>query len=163
MLYRRWKAVIRKTRVVAVRRWCWIFFSAHETSRERAYCACSRCRWWLFALFSSRLSIVSQSFLPLSGRRLARYILQYCLKEPLNPKQPNNLHGTVRIGTELQMRGGIEDNSKIIFLFLNKNLSCYPSLEPYRRGGGSNDGSQNIFLWEIWLIVPKLSLLPLLI
>ena len=31
---------------------------------------------------------------------------------------------------ELQIRGGIEDNSKIIFLFLNKNICCDPSLEP---------------------------------
>ena len=59
------------------------------------------------------------------------------------------------------MSGGIEDNSKIIFLFLNENISCDPSLEPSRRGG-SNDGSQNIFYGEIWLIIPKLSLLPLL-
>ena len=27
---------------------------------------------------------------------------------------------------------GIEDNSKIIFLFLNENLCCDPSLEPSR-------------------------------
>ena len=31
---------------------------------------------------------------------------------------------------ELQVRGGIEDNSKIIFLFLNENICCDPSLEP---------------------------------
>ena len=38
-----------------------------------------------------------------------------------------------------------------------------PSLEPSRRGG-SNDGSQNMFIYgEIWLIIPKLSQLPLLI
>ena len=32
--------------------------------------------------------------------------------------------------TELQIRGGIEDNSEIIFIFLNKNICCDPSLEP---------------------------------
>ena len=42
----------------------------------------------------------------------------------------------------LQIRGGIEDNSKIIFLLLNKNIIwCDPSLEPSQRDG-SNDGSQ---------------------
>ena len=30
---------------------------------------------------------------------------------------------------ELQGREGIEDNSKIIFLFLNENICCDPSLE----------------------------------
>ena len=33
--------------------------------------------------------------------------------------------------TELQIRGGIQDNSEIIFLvFLNENICCDPSLEP---------------------------------
>ena len=31
--------------------------------------------------------------------------------------------------SELQIGGGIEDNSKMIFLFLNANICCYPSLE----------------------------------
>ena len=35
----------------------------------------------------------------------------------------------VDIYTELQIRGGTEDNSKIIFLFLNENICCDPSLE----------------------------------
>ena len=38
------------------------------------------------------------------------------------------------------------DNSKIIFLFLNENIYCDPSLEPSLRDG-SNDGSQNMFSW----------------
>ena len=41
---------------------------------------------------------------------------------------------------ELQIRGGIEDNSKIVFLLLNENICCDPSLERSRRDG-SNDGS----------------------
>ena len=41
---------------------------------------------------------------------------------------------------------GIEDNSKIIFLFLNENIYRDPSLEPSQRDG-SNDWSQNMFLW----------------
>ena len=36
------------------------------------------------------------------------------------------------IESELQIRGGIADNSKTIFLFLNENISCDPSLEPSR-------------------------------
>ena len=44
---------------------------------------------------------------------------------------------------ELQMRGGTEDNSKIIFLSLNENLCCDPTLELSKRDG-SNDGSQNV-------------------
>ena len=66
---------------------------------------------------------------------------------------------------ELQIRGVIKYNSKIMFLFLNKNIGCYPSLE-LSRLGDSNDGSQNMLLFfygEIWLIIPKLSLLSLLI
>ena len=34
--------------------------------------------------------------------------------------------------TELQIRRGTENNSKVIFLFLNKNICCDPSLEPSR-------------------------------
>ena len=41
-----------------------------------------------------------------------------------------------QILSELQIRGGIEDNSKII---LNKNVCCDPSLEPSQQDG-SNDG-----------------------
>ena len=47
----------------------------------------------------------------------------------------------------LQIRGHIEDNSEIVFLFLNGNIWCDPSLEPARQDG-SNDGSQNMFLWR---------------
>ena len=47
------------------------------------------------------------------------------------------------------------------FLILNET-SCDPSLEPSGQEG-SSDGSQNMFYGEIWLIIPKLSLLPLLI
>ena len=35
----------------------------------------------------------------------------------------------------------------IIFLFLNENVFCDPSLEP-SGGDGSNDGSENMFLWR---------------
>ena len=46
--------------------------------------------------------------------------------------------------SELQIRGGIVDNSKVIILILQKNICCDPSLEPSRRDG-SNDGSQHMF------------------
>ena len=58
-----------------------------------------------------------------------------------------------------KMRGGIEDNSKIIFL--NTNICCDPSLEPSGLDG-SNDGSQNMFLWRN-MNISILSLLSLLI
>ena len=49
---------------------------------------------------------------------------------------------------ELQIREGIEDNSKIyFFLFLNKNICCDTSLELSHRDS-SNDRSQNMFLWR---------------
>ena len=56
---------------------------------------------------------------------------------------------TLIINAELQIREGIENNLKIIifFLFLNENTFCDPSLELSRRDG-SNDVSQNMFLWR---------------
>ena len=56
-------------------------------SRARAYCARSRCGWGVFGHFYSQLS-----FSPLSPSlwETARYRLKYCLKGPLNPKQPTN-------------------------------------------------------------------------
>ena len=63
--------------------------------------------------------------------------------------------------SELQIRGEIEDNSKIIVLFLNKNICCDPSLEP-SRCDGSNDGYNISFKGVILKIILKLSLLPFL-
>ena len=56
-------------------------------SRTRACCACSRCGWGLFGHFYS-----IYPFSPLSPFlwETARYRLKYCLKGPLNPKQPTN-------------------------------------------------------------------------
>ena len=64
------------------------------------------------------------------------------------------------MSVELQIRGGIEDKSKIIFLFLNENICC-----------AANRlfemilimGHKICFYGEIRLIIPKFSLLPLLI
>ena len=58
-----------------------------DYSRARAYCACSRCGWGLFGHFYSLFL-----FSPLSPSlwETARYRLKYCLKGPLNPKQPTN-------------------------------------------------------------------------
>ena len=54
--------------------------------------------------------------------------------------------GTPR--TELQIRGGIEDNSKIFFfLFLNENICCDSSLEQSLRDC-SNEGLQNMLIWR---------------
>ena len=58
-----------------------------DYSRARACCACSRCGWGLFGIFS-----LICPFSPLSPSlwETARYRLIYCLKGPLNPKQPTN-------------------------------------------------------------------------
>ena len=48
--------------------------------------------------------------------------------------------------SELQIRGGIKDNSKMIFLISRQKHYCDPSLELSRQEG-CNDGSQNMFLW----------------
>ena len=73
-------------------RWCWVTSSAgasynFDYSRARAYCACSRCGWGVFGIFTLvyPFSCASPS---LWGT--ARYKLKYCLKGPLNPKQPTN-------------------------------------------------------------------------
>ena len=60
-----------------------------DDSRARAYCSCSRCGWGLFGHFFPHLSILFSS--P-SLWETARYRLKYCLKGPLNPKQPTNQH-----------------------------------------------------------------------
>ena len=46
--------------------------------------------------------------------------------------------------SKLQIRKGIEDNSKIFVLFLNKNIRCDPSLE-LSWLDCSNDGLQHTF------------------
>ena len=71
---------------------------------RRAYCACSG--WGLLDI-SSHLSF---SFLSPSLWETVRYRLKYCLKGPLNPKQPKNVallfnvHGKhLRTGREGQL------------------------------------------------------------
>ena len=61
----------------------------------RAYYTCSRCGLGLFGHFYSHLS-----FSPLSPSlwETARYRLKYCLKGPLNPKQPTNQLIWIRVG-----------------------------------------------------------------
>ena len=54
---------------------------------------------------------------------------------------------TGSINSEFQIRGGIKDNSRIIFLILNENICCDPLLDTSRRDG-SNDGSQNMLFWR---------------
>ena len=54
-----------------------------------------------------------------------------------------NYGGCSHQDSELQIRGGIEDNSRIIFL-INEKICCDPSLESSRRDG-YNDRSQHMF------------------
>ena len=57
-----------------------------DYSRARAYCACSGCGWGLFGhYFLYPFSPLSPSFW-----ETARCGLKYCLKGPLNPKQPTD-------------------------------------------------------------------------
>ena len=58
-----------------------------EDSRARAYCACSRCGWGCLDIFSI---IFHFSLLSPSLWETALYRLKYCLKGPLNPRQPAN-------------------------------------------------------------------------
>ena len=65
-----------------------------DDRRARAYCTCSRCGWGLFGHFFSLIYLFS--LLSPSLWETARYRLKYCLKGPLNPKQPTyerNLSG----------------------------------------------------------------------
>ena len=57
-----------------------------NNSRARAYCAFSRCRWVVWTFFLS--SIFPLFYLPLL--ETIRNRLKYCLKGPLNQKQPTN-------------------------------------------------------------------------
>ena len=70
-----------------------------DASRARAYCACSRFVlgfvWPFFSLVYHYSLFLSLSLsLSLSLWETARHRLQYCLKGPLNPKQPTN-HPTI--------------------------------------------------------------------
>ena len=75
---------------VRVVRWSWVNFQGRGrpnnfySGRARAYCACSRCGWVIWTIFS-HLSILFH--LPLSGKRPI-YRLKYCLKGPLPPPPP---------------------------------------------------------------------------
>ena len=58
-----------------------------DNSRARAYCACSRCGRDGLDIFSL---IYHFSLLSPILWETARYRPKYCLKGPLNPKQPTN-------------------------------------------------------------------------
>ena len=73
-------------------RWCWVNFQCQgvlqlDYSRARAYCTCSRCGWGCLDIFT--LIYPFSSLSPYLWET-ARYRLKYCLKGPLNPKQPTN-------------------------------------------------------------------------
>ena len=63
---------------------------------------------------------------------------------------------------ELQIRGGMENNSKIIFLISQGNICCEASLE-LSCGNSSNEGFNICFKGVIWKIFLELSLTPILI
>ena len=55
------------------------------------------------------------------------------------------LWGNFSFPTELQIREGIDIDSKIISLFLSETIHCDHSLEP-SRWDNSNEGSQYVFM-----------------
>ena len=68
-----------------------------------------------------------------------------------------SIHQSVTIpSTELQIRGGIADNSKIIFSYFSTKTCYNPSLELSR--DGPNNVSQNMFLWRNMAAYSGLSL-----
>ena len=79
-----------------------------ENSRARAFCACSSCGLGLFGLFFIP-SIITLYFL---GRRYDS--LNYCLKGPLNLKQP------ISLAFQLlkQSENGNKDNSVALSMLL---------------------------------------------
>ena len=83
-----------KNRGGRVVQWCWVKLPVpgHHLyyRRTRASCTCSRCGWRLFGHFYSHLSFLLLSSLSPSLWETARYRLKYCLKGPLNSKQPTN-------------------------------------------------------------------------
>ena len=109
-------------------RWCWVNFQCRGVlqfgySRARAYCSRSRCGWRLFGHFYSHLSF------PLSPSlwETARYRLKYCLKGPLNQKQPTNQPTNVltvksRPNKLISNNGYISELSTVSFFFYQSNL-----------------------------------------
>ena len=74
-------------------RWCTASAGASynlDYSRARAYCTGSMCGWGLFGHFFIFSLIYPFSILSPSLWETAHYRLKYCLKGPLNPKQPTN-------------------------------------------------------------------------
>ena len=65
------------------------------------------------------------------------------LNQEITPRKSIYTSVSCRL-SELQIRGVIENNSKIIFLFLNKIIFCDPSLEVSRLNT-SNDMLQHMF------------------
>ena len=63
-----------------------------DDSRARAYCACSRCGIGGAGGACLNIFTLNYPFFLLSPSlwETARYRLKYCLKGPLNPKQPTN-------------------------------------------------------------------------
>ena len=83
-----------------------------EWSRARAYCACSRCGWGLFGIFSL---VYHFSFLSPSLWETARYRLKYCLKGPLSQPANNQETRKLTIGKysncyTTNLRGGQFEN-----------------------------------------------------
>ena len=82
-----------------------------DDSRARAYCACSRCGLGVCLDIFSLIYLFS--FRSPSLWETARYRLKYCLKGPLNPKQPTNQPTALAVGAG----GGCSDILNVIYLY----------------------------------------------
>ena len=90
-----------------------------DYSRVRACCACSRCGWgdvWTFFPLIYPFSPLSPSLW-----ETVRYRLKYCLKRPLNPKQPTNQPTTAQMKFASEARP-----SQYIVPFDNTGPTCMP-------------------------------------
>ena len=97
-------------------RWCWVNFQCRGVlqfgySRARAYCARSRCGWGCLDIFT-----LIYPFSPLSPSlwETARYRLKYCLKGPLNPKQPTNQPYSKEFALSRAIKGSKQEVEKLI-------------------------------------------------
>ena len=121
-----------------------------DDSRARAYCACSRCGWGMFGHFSL---ICLFSFLSPSLLETPRYRLKYCLKGPLNPKQPTNqpTQGLVASGAFGFFRTGIPTSSYLLAAS-NRGWEVRPSYKIHQNWG-----------WKARRLDPAGMIIPLLL
>ena len=89
-----------------------------DDSRARAYCACSRCGRGFLDIFT--LLYLFSSLSP-SLWETARYRLKYCLKGPINTKQPTNYKLTLYSSFDYPQQAAAVSFGRAIFLSKSKD------------------------------------------